>query len=37
VRNLFDQRYHHPGADSNWQNRLEQDGRNVMLSVGYRF
>ncbi|PKO34341.1 MAG: TonB-dependent receptor [Betaproteobacteria bacterium HGW-Betaproteobacteria-7] len=37
VRNLFGQRYHHPGADSNWQNRLEQDGRNVMLSVGYRF
>lgn len=37
VRNLFGQRYRYPGADSNWQNALEQDGRNVMLKLGYRF
>lgn len=37
VSNLFDKRYAHPGADSNWQNALEQDGRSVRLAVGYRF
>ena len=36
VQNLFDKRYAHPGADSNWQNALEQDGRSVRLTLGYR-
>lgn len=36
VQNLFDKRYAHPGADSNWQNALEQDGRSVRLMLGYR-
>lgn len=35
--NLFDERYDHPVADSNWQNRLEQDGRAVRLRMDYRF
>ncbi|MDY6982715.1 MAG: TonB-dependent receptor, partial [Pseudomonadota bacterium] len=35
--NLFDERYDHPAADSNWQNRLEQDGRAVRLRMDYRF
>lgn len=37
IRNLFDQDYQHPGADSNWQNALEQDGRSVRLKLEYRF
>lgn len=36
VRNLFDQRYAHPGADTNWQNALEQDGRTLYLQAVYR-
>jgi iron complex outermembrane receptor protein len=35
--NLFDERYEHPAADSNWQNTLEQDGRAVRLRLDYRF
>lgn len=35
--NLFDTRYEHPGADSNWQNALEQDGRSARLKLSYRF
>jgi outer membrane receptor protein involved in Fe transport len=37
VGNLFDKRYVHPGADTNWQNALEQDGRSVRLAAAYRF
>ncbi len=37
VGNLFDKRYAHPGADTNWQNALEQDGRSVRLAAQYRF
>jgi outer membrane receptor protein involved in Fe transport len=37
IRNLFDKRYSHPGADSNWQNTLEQDGRSVRLQATYKF
>ncbi len=36
VRNLFDQRYAHPAADTNWQNALEQDGRSLYLQAVYR-
>jgi len=37
IRNLLDKRYAHPGADTNWQNALEQDGRSVRLQATYRF
>lgn len=37
IQNLFDKRYSHPGADTNWQNALEQDGRSARMSVTYRF
>lgn len=37
VQNLFDKRYAHPGADSNWQNALEQDGRSVSVQATVRF
>jgi outer membrane receptor protein involved in Fe transport len=37
IRNLFDKRYAHPGADTNWQNALEQDGRSVRLQATYKF
>lgn len=37
VRNLFDRRYRHPGADSNWQDSFSQDGRAVLLKMDYRF
>jgi outer membrane receptor protein involved in Fe transport len=37
IQNLFDKRYAHPAADTNWQNALEQDGRSVRLSASYRF
>lgn len=35
--NLFDDRYEHPGSDTNWQNALEQDGRSARLKMVYRF
>jgi iron complex outermembrane receptor protein len=37
IDNLFDKRYAHPGADSNWQNAFEQDGRSLRLQAAYRF
>jgi iron complex outermembrane receptor protein len=37
VRNLADKRYAHPGADTNWQNTLEQDGRSVRVLGRWRF
>jgi iron complex outermembrane receptor protein len=36
VQNLFDRHYAHPGADINWQNSFEQDGRSVQLRLDYR-
>lgn len=37
IRNLFDKKYAHPGAETNWQNSLEQDGRSLRLEARYRF
>lgn len=37
VRNLFDQQYEHPAAESNWQNALMQDGRTLQFRMDYRF
>ena len=37
VDNLFDKRYAHPGADSNWQNAFDQDGRSLRVQATYRF
>ncbi len=37
VRNLFDRRYRHPGADTNWQDSFAQDGRAMLLKMDYRF
>jgi iron complex outermembrane receptor protein len=37
IHNLFDKHYAHPGADTNWQNSLEQDGRSVRVKVSYKF
>jgi outer membrane receptor protein involved in Fe transport len=37
VHNLFDRRYDDPGADTNWQNTLEQDGRSLRVKLLYRF
>jgi iron complex outermembrane receptor protein len=37
VHNLFDRRYAHPGADTNWQDALQQDGRNVRVALTARF
>ena len=37
LRNLFDKRYAHPAADTNWQNALDQDGRSVRVNAVYRF
>jgi iron complex outermembrane receptor protein len=35
--NLFDKRYAQPGADINWENAFEQDGRSVQFKVTYSF
>ena len=37
IRNLFDRRYFHPGADFNRQNAFEQDGRSLGARLVYRF
>lgn len=37
IENLFGRRYADPGADSSWQNSIEQDGRAVRLKLGYAF
>jgi outer membrane cobalamin receptor len=36
VANMFDKHYSQPGADINWQNAFEQDGRSVMVRLSYR-
>lgn len=37
VSNALDKRFAHPGAETNWQSALEQDGRSVRASFTYRF
>ena len=37
LHNMFDKRYAHPAADTNWQNALDQDGRSVRVKAIYRF
>lgn len=37
INNLFDKHYAHPGADTNWQNALAQDGRSVRVNLLYKF
>lgn len=37
VRNLLDKRHAHPGADVNWQNTFEQDGRSVRVLGRWHF
>lgn len=37
IYNLFDKRYAQPGADSNWQNAFEQNGRSVGMRLSHRF
>jgi len=36
IYNFFDKRYAQPGADTNWQNAFEQDGRSIRLKAVYR-
>lgn len=33
IYNLFNAHYSHPGADTNWQNALEQDGRSIRVGI----
>ena len=35
--NLLDRDYAHPATATNWQDALDQDGRSVLLRIGYRF
>lgn len=35
--NLFNEHYHHPAADTNWQNVLIQPGRTVRFRLDYRY
>ena len=37
IRNLFDKRYAHPAADTNWQSAIEQDGRSVRVGLRLKF
>jgi iron complex outermembrane receptor protein len=37
LANVFEKRHAHPGADSNWQNAIDQDGRTVRVQLDYRF
>jgi iron complex outermembrane receptor protein len=37
IYNLFDKRYAHPAAATNWQNAFEQDGRSVRVQLGFRY
>ena len=37
IYNLFDKRHAQPGADSNWQNAIAQDGRSVRVKLSQRF
>jgi iron complex outermembrane receptor protein len=35
--NLFDKRYAEPGAENNWQNSFEQDGRSIRIKFTQKF
>jgi iron complex outermembrane receptor protein len=37
IFNLFDKRYAQPGADNNWQNAIERDGRSWRLGLAQSF
>ncbi len=37
IYNLFDKRFAQPGSSTNWQNAIEQDGRNVGIKLSYAF
>jgi iron complex outermembrane receptor protein len=37
VYNLLDRRYAQPGANTNWQNAFEQDGRSIRLKLQFNF
>jgi iron complex outermembrane receptor protein len=37
IYNLFDRRYQHPAAATNWQTALDQDGRAWRARMEYRF
>lgn len=37
IANLLDKRYAQPGAENNWQNSFEQDGRSVRLKLTQKF
>lgn len=37
LRNVFDRRYAQPGADTNWQDALEQDGRSLRIQLRSSF
>ncbi|MDE2628302.1 MAG: TonB-dependent receptor [Burkholderiales bacterium] len=37
VYNLLDKHYAQPGADTNWQNALQQDGRSLRVKLSYSF
>jgi outer membrane receptor protein involved in Fe transport len=37
IDNLFDKRHAQPGADFNWQDALEQDGRSAQARLTYTF
>ncbi|MET0291590.1 MAG: TonB-dependent receptor [Steroidobacteraceae bacterium] len=37
ITNVLDRRYEQPVADTNWRDAVEQDGRSVQVTLGYRF
>ena len=37
IHNLLDKHYSQPGADINWQNSFEQDGRSLQVRLDLRF
>ncbi|MCF8168988.1 MAG: TonB-dependent receptor, partial [Rhodoferax sp.] len=37
IRNLFDKRYDEPGADTHWQDALQQRGRSVGVQANFHF
>jgi iron complex outermembrane receptor protein len=37
VYNAFDKRYSEPGAENNWQNSFQQDGRSIRVTLRQKF
>lgn len=37
IYNLFDKQYAQPASDTNWQNTLQQDGRQIRIKAIYKF